>query len=133
MAPKLETPDDLPHLIGKALGKAIKDRELTVVEAAAQLRISRQSLHAYLGGHACPSVEILYRACLLWNIVVSYGGYNFGVRSKSKRKQAHQTLKQRSISLPFTFEEVRKRDVEIELGKKTPRSVQLRLFLNVGS
>ncbi len=124
---------DLQEQIGKQLKKAIAKERLSIVQAARQLGISRQSLHSYLGGAACPRLDILYRACLLWDVVISYNGYRFGIRSKSRKKQGAHILNSRQLPLAFTFEDVKSRDVDITLGKKTSRSVELRLSINIGA
>jgi transcriptional regulator with XRE-family HTH domain len=132
---KIET---LEQQIGRRLKKALHRHKLTVVDGARKLGISRQSMFAYIAGDACPSVEILYRACALWGIVICYGGMRFGVRGKdhsreNEKKTSRLTAKKASgqLDLPFTLEDLRSRDVQVKIGKKTPHSAEVQLSIRI--
>jgi transcriptional regulator with XRE-family HTH domain len=122
----------LEEEIKNRLSKALERHHLSIVEAARRLGVSRQSLHAYLSGSACPSVEVLYRACALWGIVISYGGYKFGVRAKERRKRQAQGSGAQ-LEIPFTLENLKSRDIQVKVGKKTARSAEVQLSISISA
>jgi transcriptional regulator with XRE-family HTH domain len=121
---------ELQKKVGAQLRKAIKDRKLKVADAARQLRISRQSLHAYMKGSASPNVEVLYRACALWGIEIVYAGYRFGAAS-FRGHEPKPEKKSRQLRLPLTLEDLHASDLQVQLVKKSATSVELLVKIGI--
>lgn len=119
----------------EAVRSALKDeidrREIDVTTAARLLRVSRQVMHRYLNGAALPSIEVLYRACDLWKLRISYRGVEFGACSLEDAGQsAAAPPEDRQTS--FSFEEVDARDFAVRITSQSERHVDLQLSLRVG-
>jgi len=123
-------PQDFKDAVRDAFSSAVKRLDIDVTEAARQLRVSRQVMHRYLGGTALPSVEVLYRACLAWNLKIQYRGFEFGSCALLPMGEAD-----RPQSVPhqpkISFEDVRTRDLALKVVSQSERHVDLQLSLKV--
>ena len=127
-----DSTEDLAVNIGAAIKRAIRKNGLSFENAAQQLGISRQSLHAYFAGEAFPGGDILCHACVLWNVAITYNDeYEIRVKRTSGRGAPRRSKSMSSqLELPLTFD-IRPRDLAVKVGKKLPHSVHLRLSVSV--
>jgi transcriptional regulator with XRE-family HTH domain len=120
--------------VSSALREALQQKGLEVARAATELRVSRQIMHKYLKGTALPSIEVLYRACEVWQLRISYRGVEFGACSVTGGTDyGKRDVEVQNRQASFSFESVKSRDFSVKVVGRSERGVELQLALRVGS
>jgi transcriptional regulator with XRE-family HTH domain len=112
----------------RALWSAIGTRRGSQSKAAARLGVSRQSLHLYLHQKATPGGSVLRRACELWNLSLELPGLT--VNSTSFVGGARLRTIHRQMSLLDVIAATPHEHLRVEILKKTPHSVDLRISID---
>jgi transcriptional regulator with XRE-family HTH domain len=108
------------------LKQVLRERNLSVTEAARQLGLSRQAIYNYLNGIAVPRDKIIERAMILWDLKMSIGRMTFDRTSFPKSVQLSVTPTQ--LNLWEKLESIRQKDLKIgveRVGDAFEISVQI--------
>jgi transcriptional regulator with XRE-family HTH domain len=119
--------------IAKGFREAIKRRDITLLQAARDLGVSRQALHAYLRGGATPRGEVLRRACKLWGLTLNYKGLAFGSGSFGSRRRAHTRAVQLELPLRDALENLGTDDLDVKLLRADAGSIELQVRIKLAS
>jgi hypothetical protein len=102
----LQMSTEFKDAVSTALKNALDKNQLDVTEAAQTLGVSRQIMHKYLAGKALPGIDVLYRACSIWDMRIEYRDHIFGAFSLAEAAQRpeREPKKQESPAL-FSFQD----------------------------
>jgi len=117
---------DLRREIALRFNQAIEARGLSKTEAAAQLRISRQTLWLYLNEKATPGGEVLERACQLWGLSITYKGVQFKKGAFAPEVKPRRTAG-RQLSLLDLLEKLKDDQLETEVVGRVGEYFELRV------
>ena len=98
-----------------------------VHEAARILNVSRQTVHRYINGEVVPRGEVLIAAFRAWGLVLRYRGVDIAAtKSESMHSVGAQPTQLRLFDL---VDDLRERDLEVTIGKKTVEGIELNVKL----
>ena len=120
--------------VSRRFAEAIRERGLSRASAARDLGVSRQMLQRYLAGRSVPNSATLSRACQVWDIVLTHRGIRFGAaafRGPSNAKAS--AIESKQLSLFDAISRLGHEDLEIELLRKEPGYLDLRVRLKFSS
>lgn len=118
------------------LGGAISARKLPLHKAAAELSVSRQSLHRYLNELATPRSNVLYLACTKWGIELNVNGFSLpagAFASASKKRRLHQVVIPLQLPLPDALSRLRDDSLQVKLVRRSDESIELHVKIDFGT
>jgi len=118
--------------VARAFRDEMKKRHLSVVAAASELGVSRQSLHKYLACSATPRSSLVSRACLRWNLSMNVYGKTFTAGAFAA-PGASGTSTPAQLTFPEILQSLRDRDLEVRLVRVRGDALELKLSIKFAS
>jgi len=116
-----EVKEKFSACIGSGQGK------IPVHQAARILNVSRQTVHRYINGEVIPRGEVLIAAFREWGLVLRYRGVDIVATPSEATASGSPPATQ--LRLFDLVDDLRERDLEITIGKKTVEGIELNVRL----
>jgi predicted transcriptional regulator len=89
-------PNELRLVAKQLIAKQLES--MSVVQAARDLRVSRQAIYGFKSGDFCPSIAVIQRACEKWELEFTVAGMKI---SASSFKPDQPRIEASSEGIPF--------------------------------
>jgi transcriptional regulator with XRE-family HTH domain len=129
--PKRPSSPEFRREVALRLKQAIRKHELTHSKAAKLLGVTRQTLWLYLHEKSAPGSVVLKKACQLWKLSLSVGGFDFDDRAFGP--SGKQRPKPRQLDLFEALEQLRPDQIETKVIGRVRGSYELRVRIKVAS
>jgi transcriptional regulator with XRE-family HTH domain len=117
---------ELKEKFGARIGTG--EGKIPVHEAARILNVSRQTVHRYLNGEVMPRGDVLMAAFQAWGLVLRYRGIDVTTASAVLTPQT-DTAQPVQLGLFDLVEDLKERDIEVRIARKSVESLELNVRL----
>jgi DNA-binding XRE family transcriptional regulator len=108
-----------------------KLKELTVAQAARDLGVSRQAIYGFKSGEYCPSLAIVQKACLAWNLEFTIQGMTVNKQSFRKRTGSPGKQSGRQLTMFDLWEQLEHRRMTVVRAERVEGAVEMTLRISI--
>jgi len=127
--PATRPPGELRQKAAEVISEKLK--EITVAQAARDLRVSRQAIYDFKSGAYCPSLAIIQRACSVWGLEFKIQGMLVNERVFSQRTSKSRKTSERQISMFDLWDQLEHRQMTVVRAKKVNGAVEMTLRISI--